>query len=259
VEWYSGEVTAVRVGGESIPSINNPSANHPELAYYGWLLIWASGAFAVAGLVSWMVARRREQPPDSESRAGEKVLPNGGVGWVAAPRPTAAALIPLVVGGAALVSITPFFIPDRRLPALAFDALLFVAAAIRLALFVHNSRIMADANSLLKVDSVGRVRSWPLAEVVGAYRFSAHGLYSDRRRVLFIGADGKPLFRVSHPFWDYDQLDAVCRGAGIRLAGDYATVLADRTSKWLSGSVAVGVTLAGVVLGFLLFPGSGSP
>jgi hypothetical protein len=237
VEWYVGSVTAVWIGGHGIRSTSSP-LNHADFAYVGWMLIWLAAFLGGVMLLSRKLADAFASPWVSALKekvlglAGDQVaLPGGTIGWSIGPRLSEVVVLPLVFTVVALVSIRPFMNPDRRLIASISDLLLFGAIVVGLTLTLRNCRVMADPSSLMKVDRLGRMRSWPLSLVDQAAAFTLRGPYTGIPCLTLIGHDGSELFTVSSLFWDVDEIEALCVRIGIPVNYDYY-LTRDRPVNW---------------------------
>lgn len=264
VKWYVGNVVAVLVDGDSIRSTESPLTSATGIGYVGWMLIWVAAAFGVTALVGRRLMRAQAALRQSLADAPsiglgglEGILPGGAVGWRIQPKMREALLLPIAVGVLALISITPFFNPQRRSIALVGDGLLLAAICIRWALTARNTRVLADRSSIMKVDWLGRVKRWTLPEVAHGDMFSVHTLYSNNACIAFIRRDGSELFLVSSFYWDLNQIAAVCMTVGIRLVGSYDLVRI-RGSVRKRMAFALGTLVLGALAGAYFFSGPGS-
>ncbi len=264
VKWYVGNVVAVEINGDSIPSTESPLASATGIGYVGWLLVWLAAALSVTALVGSRLMRAQAALRQSLAGAAsislggfEGIVPGGAVGWRIKPTMREALLLPIAVGMLALISITPFFNPQRRSIALVGDGLLLAAICIRLALTARNTRVLADRSSIMKVDWLGRVRRWTLPEVAQGDMFSVRTLYSNNACIAFIGHDGSELFIVSSFYWDLNQIAAVCMTVGIPLVGSYDLVRI-RGSVRKRMAFALGTLVLGALAAAYFFSAPGS-
>jgi len=131
VKWYVGNVVAVVIGHDSIPSTESPSQARPEWATPASLLIWVAAAMAVVWVVGprLVTAQANVRRSLDDEPASAWVLSRGSC--LAAPsdggssrRCVRLLLVPIVIGVVALISITPFLNPQRRSIALIGDGVL---------------------------------------------------------------------------------------------------------------------------------------
>lgn len=228
VEWYVGFVAAVHIGGHPIPTTSNPSAYHGDFAFVGWILIWLAAACGAVMLVSRLMARDYLMQlasiavrAPSGAPGSQVVLPAGTTGWAVKPRIRAAVFLPLALALIALISVRPLMNPVLAPVELISDSLLLAAVFIRLVLTLRNSRLMADRNAIMKVDWLGRVRTWPLAEIDQATVFSLRSRYANVLCLAFIGRDGSELLSFSGLWWDIGQIGALCTLIGFPPTDDY--------------------------------------
>jgi hypothetical protein len=262
LEWYVGSVTTVWIGSHGIQSTSSPF-NHADFAYVGWILLWLAAFFGVVMLISRRLARVFAMPWVAAltdrvfGPAGSLVaLPGGTIGWSIRSKVREVIVLPLLFAGVGLISIRPFMNPDHRLVGSIFDLLLFGAALVSLTLMIRNSRVMADTNSLMVSDRLGRVRTWPLIQVGLAARFNVRGPYSEIACVTFIGREGDPLFTVSSLFWDIVEAEALCARVGIPLDFDYYLTRPRRINRRLRLAVLAVTVLSGAGLAWSFFPAS---
>jgi len=264
VKWYVGNVVAVVVGHDSIPSTESPLASAAGMGYAGAMLIWVAAAMAVV----WVVGRRLvtaqanvrrslDDEPGISLGPFEGIVAGGTVGWRIKPKMREALLLPIVIGVVALISITPFFNPQRRSIALIGDGVLVVALCIRWALTARNTRVLADRSSIMKADWLGRVKRWPVSDVAEGYMFSVRTLYSLNACIVFFGQDGSELFIVSSFYWDLNEITSVCMTIGIPLDGSYDEILI-RGSRRKRIAIALGTLVLGTLAGAYFFPAPGS-
>jgi hypothetical protein len=260
VKWYVGNVVAVVIGHNSIPSAESPLASAAGMGYTGSLLIWAAAAMAVAWvvgprLVTAQANVRRSLDDETGISLGafDGVVPGGTVGWRIKPKMREALLLPIVIGMVALISITPFLNPQRRSIALIGDGVLVVAICIRWALTARNTRVLADRSSIMKADWLGRVKRWPVSDVAEGYMFSVRTLYSLNACIVFVGHDGSELFIVSSFYWDLNEITSVCMTIGISLDGSYDQILI-RGSRRKRIAIALGTLVLGALAAAYFFP-----
>jgi hypothetical protein len=228
VEWYVGSVATVWIGRQAVPSTANLAASHADFAYIGWGLVWLAALFwAITLLNRRMVAlfaAVRILPATAEVRAlagREIILPGGTTGWVVKPRAQEALFLPLLLAALALISVRPLMNPNSRSVALVGDMLLFGSILFRLALTLRNARVMADRSSISRADWLGRIRSWPLAEIQQAAIVGLRWTDWAVPAVLFIGRDGDELFGVTSLNWNLDEIGALCVSLDIPLSVGY--------------------------------------
>src|SRR6266852_1040383 len=260
VKWYVGNVVAVVIFFNSTPTTESPLASAAGMGYAGSLLIWVAAAMGVVWVVGPRLVRahanvRRSLDDESGISLGafEGIVPGGTVGWRIQPKMREALLLPIVIGIVALISITPFFNPQRRSIALIGDGVLVVAICIRWALTARNTRILADRSSIMKADWLGRVKRWPVSEVAQGYMFSVRTLYSLNACIVFFGHDGSELFIVSSFYWDLNEITSVCMTIGIPLDGSYDEVLT-RGSRRKRIAIALGTLVLGALAAAYFFP-----
>jgi hypothetical protein len=262
VEWYVGSVVTVWIGGHAVPSTSSPGT-HANFAYIGWMLVWLAALFWAVLLVnrrvSALFAAVRILPARAEVQAlsnREAILPGGTTGWVVKPRAQQTFLLPVLLGALALISARPLINPDFRLVAVVGDALLFGSIAVRLALTLRNGRVMADRASISTEDWLGRVRSWPLADIEQAailgIRWSDWAVPS----VWFVGRDGGVLFGVTSVYWNLDEIGALCVSLGVPLTFDYVPKRTRRVNRLRAVMNFIGVLITGalLVISFLPLP-----
>ncbi len=259
VEWYVGSLVTVWIGGHAIPSTANLAASHANFAYVGGILVWiAALVWAIVLLNRRMLSlfdAVRILPATAEILAvatRERILPSGTTGWVIKPRPKEALFLPLLLAALALISIRPLMNPDSRLIALVGDLLLFVPIIVRLALDFRNSRLMADRTSITLVNSIGRRRSWPLAEIQQAAIVGLRWTDWTVPTLLFVGKDGTRLFAATSVYWNLDDIGALCVTLGIPLSVDYEPTQPTRV-KPLRLALSLGASLITALLLWLSF------
>lgn len=271
VIWYQGRVEVVEVNGLRIASVDNPAGRRNNDAITGGILV---GAALVSGGIN-LLGRRRGRPEEERHLAadagmpeGETLLPTGSTGWVAAPKLTAGAFIAMAVvaGLVLLFSASALLDPSRTTAALGFDCVVIGGGATALLLFLRNSRLMADRQSITKVDWLGRWRTVPHSEIARADRFSVRSRYSANKYLVFVDHNGRKLFAVVGRYWNFDQLDRICHSAHIRLTGSYAEEVGVLSMNkrvrgmstwrgWVGGFALVGLI---IVVSLWLFPYSSS-
>lgn len=260
VEWYTGSVIEVWISGRGIPSTSNPF-DRAEFGYIGWMLIWLAAFFGAAMLITrrlagafvqqWVavIANRVLGPVGPQV-----ILPGGTIGWSIRPRLSQVIVLPLAFGVIGLVSIRPFMNPDHILIGSSFELVLFAAAMVSLALILRNCRVMADRNSLMRADRLGRVRAWPRAEVSLAAGFSVRGPFSPIACITFIDRDGSALFTVSSLFWDMAEIEAVCQEIAIPIDFDYYLARPRPVSRRLRVALLAISLLSAVALAWSFLP-----
>ena len=254
VEWYAGSVATVWISTHAFMSVSSPF-NHADFAYVGWILIWLAVFFGVLMLMSRRLELLFQRWVFGGSPTGDQVvLPRGTIGWSIRAKLREVIVLPLLFAGVALISIRPFMNPDHRLIGSIVDLVLFGAALVSLTLMLRNSRVMADANSLMVSGRLGRVRTWPLTQVDVAARFNVRGPYSEIACVTFIGHEGNPLFTVSSLFWDIAEAEALCARVGIPLDFDYYLTRARRVSRKLQAAILTVTVISGAVLAWSFLP-----
>jgi hypothetical protein len=263
VKWYVGNLVAVVINGDSIRSTESPLNSGAGIAYFGWMLIWLAAALGVVVLVERRLVRSQAAVRQSLAAApsiglagSEGIMPGGEVGWRIQPKMREALLLPIAIGVLAVISLTPFFNPQRRSIAVAGDAVLVVAICIRFALTTRNTRVFADRSSLMKADWLGRVRTWPLHEVALGDMFSVRTLYSNNACIAFIGHDGSMLFLVSSFYWDLNQIASLCMTVGIPLVGSYDDVRILMSVR-KQVAFALGSLVLAALAGAYFFPATG--
>jgi hypothetical protein len=90
---------------------------------------------------------------------------------------------------------------------------------------------MADRSSISRADWLGRIRSWPLAEIQQAAIVGLRWTDWAVPAVLFIGRDGKELFGVTSLNWNLDEIGALCISLGIPLSADYVPAQPRRVNR----------------------------
>ena len=267
VEWYVGSVATVWIGSQAIPSTANLAAGHDNFAYIGWILVWLAALFWAVLLVDRrmlsLFAAVRILPATAEVRAlasREVILPGGTTGWIVKPRAQEALLLPLVLAVLAVISVRPLMNPYSRPLALVGDILLFGPIIVRLALTLRNARVLADRSSITRADWLGRIQSWPLADIQQAAIVGLRWTDWAVPAVLFIGRDGVELFGVTSLNWNLDEIGALCVSLGIPLSVGYIPVRPRRVNRVrLALSIgAVLITGAFLVISFLPAPPASS-
>jgi len=260
VKWYVGNVVAVVIDHDSIPSAESPLASATGMGYAGSLLIWAGAAMAVAWVVGTRLVKaqanlRRSLDDETGISLGafEGIVPGGTVGWRIKPKMREALLLPVLIGVVALISITPFLNPQRRSIALIGDCVLALALCVRWALTARNTRVLADRSSIMKADWLGRVKRWPVSDVAAGYMCSVRTLYSLNACIDFVGHDGSELFIVSSFYWNLNEIASVCMTIGIPLDGSYDEILI-RGSRRRRIAIATGTLVLGAMAAAYFFP-----
>jgi hypothetical protein len=262
VEWYVGSVSTVWIGNQAIPSTSN-LAKHADFAYIGWLLLWLAALFSAIVLLNWRMvaifAAVKVLPATAEVQAlaaREVILPGGTTGWVAKPRLNHALLLPLVFAALVSISLRLLLNAGSRPLALAGDLLLFTAAIAGLALSLRNDRLMADHASLTKMDLLGRMRSWPVAEIEQAAIVGLQWTDWTVPALLFVGRGGDELFRVTSLYWNLDEIGAICVKVGVPLTVGYLPRSSKRAKRLRFAIGFVGALISGVffVVSFLPLP-----
>jgi hypothetical protein len=187
---------------------------------------------------------------------------------VAAPKLTAGVFITLaiVAGMVLLFSASALLDPNRSAAALGFDGVVIGGGAAALVLFLRNSRLMADRQSITKVEWLGRSRTVPHAEIASANRFSVRSRYGSNKYLVFVDRNDQRLFAVAGRYWNFDQLDRICHAAHIRLTGSYADEVGALSmnkrvrgmTTWRGWVVGLAVVGAIIVISLWLFPFSSS-
>ncbi len=263
VEWYVGSVATVWIGNHAVPSTSNLAAGHADFAYVGWMLVWLAALFWAIVLLNRrmlaLFAAVRILPTTAEVyalAAREIILPDGNTGWVVKSRAQQALFLPLVLAALALISIRPLMNPDLRLFALAGDALLFGGIIVRLVLTFRNSRVVADRASIAIADWLGKMRSWPVADIelvaIVGLRWTDWAVPT----LLFVGRDGSKLFGVTSLYWNLEEIGAVCLKLGILLSLDYVPTRPRRINgvRLVMRLVVTLITGALLALSFLPLP-----
>jgi hypothetical protein len=232
VKWYQGKVTLVTVDSLGISSIDNPLAQQSDFEFYGLFLV-GFGALSVV-LPVW-VRRRRARRAEALSMQGptpaagleQSLLPTGTSGWIVKATLKRQAVVALGLGvGFLLLFTLPRVLgdPTRTPIVIALDAAIAGAGIVSLVLYLRNSKVIGDRQEVTRVTWLGRSQTFPLSDILHVDRFrSGQGLYA-----IFAGRDGRQLFRVSGIYWDFDQLDQMCRELGLELIGDYMDIVGSR-------------------------------
>jgi hypothetical protein len=262
VEWYVGSVSTVWIGNQPIPSTSS-LAKHADFAYIGWVLLWLAALFWAIVLLNWrmvaLFAAVKVLPATAEIQAmaaREVILPGGTTGWLARPRLNQALLLPLVFAAVVSISLRLLMNSGSRPLALAGDLLLFGPAIAGLALSLRNDRLMADHASLRKVDLLGRMRTWPVAEIEQAAIVGLQWTDWAVPALLFVGRGGTELFRVTSLHWNLDEIGAVCVKIGVPLTVGYLPRLSKRAKRWrfAIGFVGAVISVAFLVVSILPLP-----
>jgi hypothetical protein len=262
VEWYTGNVATIWVGGRPIPTTANLAAGHANYGYIGWMLLWIAGLLLAIVLLNRRMAvlfSAARLLPRSAGADTQVLLPSGSPGWIVRPRLREALLLPLALVVLALLSIRPFMNPDTRVLAVAGDFLLVLPVVIGLALTLRNARLVIDRSSILSVDRFGRSRSWPVAEIEEAAIVGVRWTDWNVPSLLWLGHDGTELFAVTSLLWDLGQVLAICVAIGIPITVDYTPV--PRKVRWTRRAALTAlavVTTAFLVASFLPLPPASS-
>jgi hypothetical protein len=235
VKWYQGKVTLVQVDGLGISSMDNPVAQQSDYQFYGFLLI-ALGV--LSGLVPIWLRRRRASRAQALTVHGstpavgldQSLLPTGGSGWIVKATFNVRALIAIGLGGGFLALYTvPRVLgdPTREPIVIGLDAGIVGVGILALILYLRNSKVIGDRKEISRVTWLGRSRTFPLSDVLHVDRFRS----GQSRYAIFVGRDGKQLFRVSGIYWDFDQLDQMCSKLGLELVGDYLDIVGSRAIR----------------------------
>jgi hypothetical protein len=248
VKWYLGKVTLVEVDGIAVPSADNPADQQSQLGFYGILLL-ALGALSILWSV-WLRRRRAARAP-RETGLEETILPTGGTGWIVKPSLRTSTVLRLGVLCAAVILLTLRALLDPARTAFAATLDVLIIGLVGLVLVVHfrNSKVIAERNTITKVNWLGRSVSYQVSEVNHADRFRS----SASRYLVFAGRDGRQLFRVSGIYWDFDQLDQVCHKVGIHETGGYDEVVGALAIEKRAGANTNWVALAGQLAALIVF------
>jgi hypothetical protein len=192
--------------------------------------------------------------------AREVILPGGTTGWIVKPRTPQALLLPLLLASLALISVRPLMNPGSRSLALVGDVLFFGPIVIRFALTLRNSRITADHESITRVGWLGRVRSWPLADIQEAAVIGLRWSDWTVPTLWFIGRDGAELFGVTSVYWNLEEIGALCVRLGVPITVDYILKKPKRLNlaRLATRGVLVLITGAFLLISFLPLPPSNS-
>jgi hypothetical protein len=228
VKWYQGKVTLVQAGGAFVSSTDNPASQQSDSWFYGISFLGLGG---LTLLVQIWLRRRRMQRAALLAGAGDlpatrlesAIVPSGEPGWIVKPALKASTLVRLAVacGAVILLSLRGLEDPARSAAAAALDIAVIALGGLVIFLLMRNSKVIANRREITRVSWLGRTVTYPVSEVLHADRFSS----SANRYLVFAGRDGRQLFRVAGIYWDYDQLDELCREVGISLVGGYDEVV----------------------------------
>lgn len=124
-----------------------------------------------------------------------------------------------------------------------------------LGLALNNSRLVINNETVTKVDGLGRAHTWPRSEVARIDRFCTT-YHATIRYVVFVGASGRALFKLTGGIWDLDSVVNACRHAHIQLTGKFTDVESPLSlnrrvpgvETWRERLVAILVVAAIVVL-----------
>jgi hypothetical protein len=266
VEWYVGSVAAVWIRGRAIPSISGPAV-HANFAYIGWGLVWLAAFFWAVMLVDRrmiaLFAAVRILPATAEVQAmsaREVILPGGTTGWVVKPRTHQTLVLPFLLASLALISIRPLMNPGSRSLALVGDVLFFGPIVIRFALNLRNGRITADHDSISRVNWLGRVRRWPLADVQQAAVIGLRWSDWTVPSLLFIARDGTELFGATSLSWNLDEIGALCVKLGVPISVGYIPRQPKRLNlaRLATRGALILITGAFLLISFLPLPPSNS-
>lgn len=266
VEWYLGSVASVWIGGRAIPSISGPTV-HANFAYIGWGLVWLAALFWAVMLVDRrmiaLLAAVRILPATAEVQAmsaREVILPGGTTGWVVKPRAHQTLLLPFLLAVLALISVRPLMNPGSRSLALVGDVLFFGPIVIRFVLTLRNDRFTADHDSITRVNWLGRVRSWPLADIQQADVIGLRWSDWTVPTLWFIGRDGTELFGATSVLWNLDEIGALCVRLGVPISIGYISSRPQRLNlaRLATRGVLILITGAFLLISFLPLPPSNS-
>src|SRR5450756_911658 len=126
----------------------------------------------------------------------ETIVPSGGAGWIVKPSLRTSTLLRLGVLCAAVILLTLRALLDPARTAFAATLDVLTIGVVGLVLVVHfrNSKVIADRNTITKVNWLGRSVSYPVSEVKHADRFrSSASCY-----LVFAGRDGRQLLSLIH-------------------------------------------------------------
>lgn len=264
VKWYQGRVTLIEVDGVGVQALDNPAAQQSDYLFYGAALM---GVGALSALLPLWARRRRSRLEAAMAQTDqqplglqETLLPAGGSGWIMRPALKGQVLFSL---GFAAVLIVLFTVPrvlgdqTRTVLAIGLDVAIIGLGGLALALFLRNSRLVADRQQVTRVNWLGRSTSYPVSTILHVDRFrTPQNLYA-----VFAGQDGRELFRIAGRYWDFDQVDRICEAVGLRVTGGYDEMVGARkvnarakargnnwTAVALMVSAVVAVTIVLVVL-----------
>lgn len=262
VEWYVGSVATVWIGGRAIPTTSS-LAIHSDFAYIGWVLVWLAAVFWAVLLVDRrmlaLFAAVRILPASAKVQAlasREMILPDGTTGWVVRPRAQETLLLPVLLAALALISVRPLMNPGSRAVAIVGDVLLFGPLIVHFALTLRNGRVMGGRPSIIRVDWLGRMRTWQLADVdhvaIDGVRWSDWTVPTLR----FVGRDETELFAVTSLNWNLDEIGALCVNLGVPISVGYVPKQPRRVNRWKLawGMVPILITGAFLVISFLPLP-----
>lgn len=181
----------------------------------------------------------------------ETIVPSGGAGWIVKPSLRTSTLLRLGVLCAAVILLTLRALLDPARTAFAATLDVLTIGVVGLVLVVHfrNSKVIADRNTITKVNWLGRSVSYPVSEVKHADRFRS----SASRYLVFAGRDGRQLFRVAGIYWDFDQLDHVCHKVGIAESEGYGQVVGALSIEKRARANTNWVALAGQLAALIVF------
>jgi hypothetical protein len=263
LKWYQGKVTLVEVDGLGVSSIDNPVSEQSDFQFYGIFLI-VFGVFTAA-LPMWLRRRRAlraqalaVQGPTAVAGLEQTLLPTGSSGWIVRATLRRQAVLAIGLGaGFLLIATLPRVLGDAtRLPiVIGLDAAIIGAGIVSLFLYLRNSKVIGDRQQITRVYWLGRSQTFPLTDILHVDRFRS----GQSRYAIFAGRDGRQLFRVSGIYWDYDQLDQMCRELGLDVVGDYVEIVGSRAirkrakapTNWGS-TVLILAALAAIIVVFVI-------
>ena len=223
LEWYTGNIASVLLGGRILPTTQNLAGSHPNFAFVGGVLIWLAAMFGAIMVVNHRaaaaLARMQVLPTEQQVKAlaASPQLLSYGAGWMVRARANELVVLPFALAVVALISSRPLMNPDHGSAALFAEGVLLAAGTGRLLLTFLNSSFTIDRTTVAVTDWLGRTRSWPLETVVGAVLASVSAFGWWVPAIVFIDRDdASPLVRTSL-FWKPDKIAAACIAAGLPL------------------------------------------
>ena len=223
VEWYTGNIASVLVGGRVLPTTQNPAGPHPNFAFVGGVLIWLAAMFGAIMVVNRRaaaaIARMHVLPTEQQLKAiaASPQLLSHGAGWMVRARANELVVLPFALALVALVSSRPLMNPDHGSAALLGEAVLLAAAAARLLLTFLRSRFTIDRTTVAVTDWLGRTTSWPRDTVARAVLAGVSAFDWWIPAIVFIGRDDAYLLVRTSLFWSPDEIAAACLAAGLPL------------------------------------------